>query len=94
MKTEEPIIKTTKIRNKWHARLIKDDVILDEMACEYKMDVGFICREMLRWYDKLGGTSKFASKARTRQTEEPIGKVWTRTDLKEGKEKWIALKKQ
>ena len=57
-------IKVTKIRNRWHARLLDGSKILNEMACISKLDIGWICREMLRWYDKNGGISKFAVQAR------------------------------
>ena len=78
-------IKVTKIRNRWHARLLEGSTILDEMACLNRLDIGWICREMLRWYDKYGGKySKFAIKARERQrkTEYPLGKVWYYNQLK------------
>lgn len=77
-------IKVTKIKNRYHARLIDfDGSIFDEMACSYKLDIGWICREMLRWYSKLGGVSDFAESARDRQcyTPCPVGKVWYRNSL-------------
>ena len=69
-------IKVTKIKDRWHASLIKDGKVIDEMACALKEDIGWISREMLRWYDKLGGISKFASAARHRQTAGSKGQVW------------------
>jgi hypothetical protein len=80
--TMEPTIKITKINNRYHARLIVDGVVHDEMACSLRCDIGWISREMLRWYDKLGGDSKFAKAARKRQTEKPEGKVWFKNDLR------------
>ena len=74
-------IKVTKIRNRWHARLLDGTNILDEMACAHRCDIGWISREMLRWYDKLGGTSLFAHAARYRQTSKPEGRVWWRRQL-------------
>ena len=76
-------IKVTRINNKWHARLINTETneILDEMACTKRQDIGWICREMLRWHDKLGGTSQLASAARKRQQSKIVGKVWYRKDL-------------
>lgn len=78
MTKERLDIKVTKINNKWHARLynLNTGQILDESACKLKSDIGWICREMLRWYDKLGGISKFASAARNRQKGKPEGKVY------------------
>ena len=77
-------IKVTFIKNRWHARLLEGSKILDEMACSTRQDIGWICREMLRWYDKNGGISKWASEARKRQNDTlyPIGKVWTYNQLK------------
>jgi hypothetical protein len=77
-------LKVTRIGDRYHARLIIDnDVVFDEMACSLKRDIGWICREMLRWYSKLGGVSEFAESARDRQrkTPCPVGKVWYRNSL-------------
>lgn len=41
-------IKVTKINKRFHARLIVNGAIHDEMACSLKRDIGHICREMLR----------------------------------------------
>ena len=72
---EEPRIKVTRIGNRWHARLLLDESVIDEMSCELKCDIGWICREMLRWYSKIGGVSLLAESARNRQTAAPTGKV-------------------
>lgn len=77
----DPEIKVTHINNRWHARLIQDGKILDEMACNVQSDIGLICREMLRWYDKNGGSSEYASKARSRYSGPYTGKVWYRNHL-------------
>lgn len=77
-------IKVTKIGSLWHARLSEDNRVISEYACECKEDIGWICREMLRWFDKLGGISKFASAARSRQIGAPRGRVW-RDVFKSGK---------
>ena len=84
----EPEIKVTKIKNKWHARLTKGDVIYDEMACEQRVDIGVICRIMMRWYDKNGGCSKVASDSRSRLNQKetnhigPVGKIWYQNKLR------------
>ena len=75
-------IKVTRIENRYHSRLMKDGQVLREMACAEKYDIGWISREMLRWYDKLGGVSRFASAARERQNSQPIGKVWYSEEVK------------
>lgn len=77
-------IKVTKIGQRYHARLYKHDgTILDEMACRTRLDIGWICREMLRWFDKNGGISKFAMASRKRQRNAaPVDKVWYYNALK------------
>lgn len=74
----ELAIKVTTIDGIYHARLTKDGQVIDEMACKEKSDIGYICREMLRWFSKLGGVSKWAEASRKRQNEEkgPEGKIW------------------
>lgn len=54
------------------------------MACKLKIDVGFCCKYMLRWYDKLGGESKMAWASRHRQKTIllPAGKIWYEKDLR------------
>ena len=80
-------IRVTRINNRYHARLINvaTQEVLDEMACQLRQDVGWISREMLRWYSKLGGQSQFAEAARDRQNDSvlPAGKTWTRLQLQE-----------
>ena len=83
----EPEIKVTKIKNRWHARMIIDDVVRDEMACENRVDIGWICREMLRWFVKGGGRSEFASAARKRQQSGAQGQVWYYGELEKSKQK-------
>lgn len=67
------------IKNRWSAILYLNGKIIDKMACSNKKDIGFICREMLRWYDKMGGISDWAKAARYRQKEGPVGQVWYHT---------------
>lgn len=74
-------VKVTRIRNRWHARLIDGSVVIDEMACSCRSDIGYICREMLRWYDKNGGLCRLAMAARKRQVSPPIGRIWYRNSL-------------
>lgn len=79
----EPEIKVTRIKDRWHARMLVNGEIRDEMACDTQCDIGLICRTMLRWYQKLGGASTYASKARHRGCVKPQrqykgaqGKIW------------------
>lgn len=77
----EPEVKVTFIKDRWHGRLIVDGKILNEMACECSEDIGWICREMLRWYSKLGGISNRTEFARERQIAKHQGKVWYESQL-------------
>ena len=80
-------VEVKRINNRWHARVLKNDSqILDEMACERREDIGWICREMLRWVDKNGfDADKFSESARKRKNEDScqtLGKVWYQNQLK------------
>lgn len=70
-----------RIGKRWSAVLRFKGVVHDRMACENKVDIGWMCREMLRWHIKLGGSSRWASAARRRQQAGPIGRVWYRIAL-------------
>ena len=83
----EPEIKVTRIKNRWHARMFVNGEVRDEMACENRIDIGYICKTMLRWFDKCGGMSKFASAARQRLDRGPYGRVWYQGHLRLSKEK-------
>ncbi len=76
--------KITFIKNKFHVRLLEDDMVINEMACRLKQDTGYCSKYMLRWYHKLGGMSVMAESSRHRQKGHfaPIGKVWYEKDLR------------
>ncbi|QXO12160.1 hypothetical protein pEaSNUABM44_00490 [Erwinia phage pEa_SNUABM_44] len=71
-------VKVTKIKNKYHARLFVNGILSDEMACSLRSDIGWICREMMRWCDKLGAGNAHTTSARRRHNEDasPRGKVY------------------
>ena len=75
--------KVTKIKNRWHARLIHaDGSIIDEMACDTRENIGYICYVMLRWADKMGWNSPMAHAARHRKhMTQSNGKIWYRNQL-------------
>lgn len=88
MKNDIPeAIKVTKINNRYHARLSKDDVFIAEMSCELRIDIGYICRQLMRWEDKMGG-SPVTSASRHRLNNKPdnfggpVGKVWYKANKK------------
>lgn len=77
-------IRVTKIGHRWHARLLKGDIVLDEMACEYQQDIGWMCREMMRWADKGFDQDQFTAASRERHNEDgrPVGKIWYQNKLR------------
>lgn len=77
----EPEVKVTRIGPRWHARMTVNGEVRDEMACELRVDIGWICREMLRWHQKTGGRSLFAAAARKRQSTGAKGRVWWQVHL-------------
>jgi len=80
--------KTTFIKDRFHIRLLENDLLINEMACRDKIDIGWCCKYMLRWYDKLGGMSKMASSSRDRNCKnytEPVGRIWYEKDLRNKK---------
>lgn len=82
-------IKVTTIAGRYHARLLRGVEVIDEMACAETEDITWICRELLRWYCKLGGVSDFAeaSRERHRESKPPVGKIWHRSQLSTLKKK-------
>lgn len=84
----DPEIKVTKINSRWHARLTYKGEVWDEMACANRVDIGYICRTMMRWFDKNGGCSKVASDSRRRLNQKetnhqgPVGEVWYQSKLR------------
>ena len=74
---DNPILatKVTKIGDWYHCRLywnFGDGYrVVEEQACNLKSDIGVCFRDMLRWFDKLGGNSKHADRARHRPGDKP-----------------------
>jgi hypothetical protein len=78
-------VKVTRIKNRYHARLYLGNDIISETACELRIDIGHICRYMMRWEDKMGGdiqTSRSRKRLNTKPNNYggPIGKVWYNID--------------
>ena len=74
-------VKVTRIKNRYHVRLIRHTTVIAEMACELRIDIGYVCRQLVRWEDKSGG-DEFTSASRERLNTNPdnfrgpVGKVW------------------
>lgn len=88
-------VKVTTINSRHHIRLIKDDRVLDEMACDNKQDITWCCRELLYWHSKCGGIEPLTSAARERHRMEdtrPVGRVYYNPELREIKERNLKKK--
>jgi hypothetical protein len=59
-------IKITAINGEFHCRVFTNGVLNQEAVCYRRQNIGSTCRDLLRWEDKCGNTSKFASSTRVR----------------------------
>lgn len=76
---KEPLDLDVKYIGGVHSVVLKNNnKEVSRIACERKEDIGWSCRELLRWFSKLGGISRFAESARRRQNNStpPIGKIY------------------
>jgi len=85
-------VSVVRINKRYHARLFVNGELLSEWACQYKCDVGYICRQLLRWYDKTGGKSEYAKASRARGNKDTNatyleGKIWGPAQLPIGKKR-------
>lgn len=74
--------KTTFINERFHIVLLEDDMVINEIACKLKIDVGWCCKYMLRWYDKLNDKSKMVISSRQNSVVKNVGKIWYEKDLR------------
>ena len=91
--------KVTRINGRFHVRLYNANMeVLDEMACDLKCDIGYVCYELMRWYCKLGGNSSYAKATRHRNKYNgPKGRIYYRNELENEKSpasiKWVDIEK-
>jgi len=82
-------IKVSLIAGEYHVRLYANDKLVDEMACKNKSDLGWVSRDMMMWYSKMGGNSAHAESARDRHGKEssvtPAGVRYLGKNLKESR---------
>jgi hypothetical protein len=50
----------------WHCRVLLNGMVNQEVSVDSRDLIGGACREMLRWEDKCGNISEFASASRER----------------------------
>ena len=58
------------INGRYHVRVLLNGAVNQEAVCDSKIDIGFTARSLLRWEDKCGNISKFASSARERHNRK------------------------
>ena len=58
------------IKGKYHCRVLVNGEVNQEAVCHSKRDITYTCRSLLRWEDKCGNWSKFATAARKRLNEQ------------------------
>ena len=58
------------INGKYHVRVLLNGEVNQEAVCDSKADIGYTARNLLRWEDKCGNISAFASAARARLAEQ------------------------
>lgn len=66
---DDPIIKVTFLGKGWGIRLYQPDGKLwwDEGFVKDRLEIGKVCRDILRWYDKCGPGSPYSDSSRHRQ---------------------------
>lgn len=65
-------VKVTKIGSGWNVRVYTNGEVSQEVRVFDRSRIGIAAREMLRWEDKCGNLSKFASNARNRTGRKAI----------------------
>ena len=72
MNKNDPKIKVTNLGKGWGIRLYKPDgsLFFMEDFVERKNQIAPACRQLLRWYAKMGGVSNYAHRARHRAWEK------------------------
>ena len=58
------------INGQYHVRVLLNGAVNQEAIARGKADIGFTARSLLRWEDKCGNISQFASSARERHNRK------------------------
>ena len=59
-------VRVTRMQDGYGVRVFTNGVLNQEMLAEDRSEIGAAARDMLRWEDKCGNISEFASAARER----------------------------
>jgi hypothetical protein len=63
-------VKVTRIGNVYHCRVFTNGELNQEAIAQNRSEISYVCKSLLRWEDKCGNISKFASSARERLNKE------------------------
>jgi hypothetical protein len=58
------------INGQYHVRVLLNGQVNQEAITRSKADIGYTARSLLRWEDKCGNISQFASSARKRHNQK------------------------
>ena len=59
-------VKVNRIGNVYHCQVFTNGILNQEAIAENQSQIGYVCKSLLRWEDKCGNYSAFASAARER----------------------------
>jgi hypothetical protein len=59
-------VKVNRIGNAYHCQVFTNGALNQEAIAENQSEIGYVCKSLLRWEDKCGNISAFASSARER----------------------------
>lgn len=63
-------VRVQRIGNGYNVRVFVNGELNQEARCECRSKIGYTARSLLRWEDKCGNISEFASAARARLNSE------------------------
>lgn len=59
-------VKVTRIGDVYHCRVFTNGELNQEAIAEDQSQIGYVCKDLLRWEDKCGNISAYATSARSR----------------------------
>jgi len=65
-------VKVNRIGDVYHCQVFTNGILNQEAIAENQSEIGYVCKDLLRWEDKCGNLSAFASSARARLNKRHI----------------------
>ena len=59
-------VKVNRFKSGYSCKIYRKGILIDEWLVNNQKEIGPVCRNLLRWYDKLYGDSKYADRGRFR----------------------------